>query len=114
MERERKNSSTTIKKNKQKENSSLALKEKFCMRYIAKLRELNIPHFQHEATRRIFAPLDGMSGVTVYYLDSHLRNFAENLRTIWWRKEFQMKPVKTLPLLRKIGKGRLFRQAIIK
>ena len=84
------------------------------MRYIAKLRELNIPHFQHEATRRIFAPLDGMSGVTVYYLDSHLRNFAENLRTIWWRKEFQMKPVKTLPLLRKIGKGRLFRQAIIK
>ena len=54
-----------MKKTKQKENLTLALKEKFCMRHIAKLRELNITHFQHEVTRRIIAPLDGMSRVTV-------------------------------------------------
>ena len=66
MELERKNSSKIIiKKTKQKENLTLALKEKFCMRHIAKLRELNITHFQHEVTRRIIAPLDGMSRVTV-------------------------------------------------
>ena len=63
MELERKNSSTTIKKKKEK--LSLALKEKFIMRHIAKLRELNIPNFKHEVTRRIIAPQDGMSRVTV-------------------------------------------------
>ena len=65
MELERKNSLKIIKKQQQKENLSLALKEKFCMRHISKLRELNITHFQHEVTRRIIAPLDGMSRVTV-------------------------------------------------
>ena len=105
MELERKNSSKTINKTKRK--LSLALKAKFIMRHIVKLRELNIPHFQHEVTRRIIAPQDGMSRVTANILTAFFEISPRTREQFGGERNFKCSPCKSLPSLRKIGKGRL-------
>ena len=64
MELERKNSSTTIKKKPKRKLVTDVKREIHYETYCQTSRD-NIPNFQDEATRRIIAPLEGMSGETV-------------------------------------------------